>query len=470
MNRHRPLVVPSSAARRMGRRDALKVGGGLAAGVAAAHLAGGRLLAAPPRSRQTPVTISVDGAPGQDAPDVEKELFASVVERFEAANPGVTIEAVGGGYNPEAFAAKVAGGTLEDVFGVWFTEPQRFIRQGIVADITDQLAAWEHAAAFVPAALQPVTDTEGRIFGIPTSVYALSLVYNRKLLSDAGLDPDAPPATWDELRAAAQQITERTGVPGFGFLSVQNQGGWHLTTMLYTYGVDPVRMEEGKLVQAVNEEPAVAALTLLKEMRWIDGSMTDQQQLDQALMSELLATGQVAMAIGGVPGDLITQYESNIEDYGLGVVPQGGGNAVLGGGYAYMFNAESSPEQLAAGIDWVLYNAFDQSIFEAYLDNQLARDFLVGFPEPPLFSDGLQAAREAARAAKANVPTELYLPFVDGMKTIEVRPEPAGFDVQRFYAALDPAVQAVLTNESADPRTLLDEAAERIQSEVLDPA
>lgn len=470
MNRNRPPVIPRPPAPGVSRRRALQLGAALAAGVTGPAV-GVRPAAAVSRRRaQQSVTIRVDGGTTEEAKQEDKEFFAGVVERFEAAHPGVTLEPVGGGYNPEAFAAKVAGGTLEDAFGVWFTEPPRFIRQGIVADITDQIKTWEHFAAYTPNALQPVTNAEGRVFGIPTSVYALSLVYNRKLFRDAGLDPARPPATWDDLRAAARQIAERTGVPGYGFLSAGGQGGWHLTTMLYTFGADPVRAEGGGLVQAVNEEPTVRALTLLKEMRWADRSMTEQQQLDQSAMNELLATGQVAMAIGQVPGDLITQYEANLEDYGLGVVPQGGGNAVLGGGYAYMFNAESSPEQLRAAIDWVLFRNFDQGVFEEDLDNQLAQDLLVGFPEPALHVDALQTGRDAARAAKANVPTDLYAPFVDGMKTIEIRPEPTGFDVQRLYAALDPAVQAVLTDDEADPQALLDEAAARVQTEVIDPA
>jgi ABC-type glycerol-3-phosphate transport system substrate-binding protein len=454
------------------RRSVLKYGGALGvAGLTAPALAAAGRSVAGARAQGAPITIRVTDAPTEEAVQSEKDFYAGLVERFQQANPNVTIESSAGGYGgPDVFAAKVAGGTVEDAFGVWFTETQRIIRQGLAADITDQIRQWEHFDSYVPELLQVVSDGEGRVHGIPINAYALSLVYNRALFEQAGLDPNAPPTTWDELRTSAKQLTDQTGTPGFAFLSTKNQGGWHFTTMLYTFGVDPVERQGDRLVATFNNETGVRVLQLLKEMRWADRSMTEQQQLDQTLVGEMLATGQVAMAIGGVPANLVEQYEADINDYGLGIVPQGGGNAVLGGGYAWMFNAASSPEQIRAAIDWALFRYFDPASYAADLESQVAREATVGFPEPALFTGELQQQREALRAEKANVPTELYVPYVEGMRTIAVRPEPTGFDVQRFYAALDPAVQAVLTDENADPKALLDEAAGRIQSEVLDQA
>ncbi|CAA9562839.1 MAG: ABC transporter, substrate-binding protein (cluster 1, maltose/g3p/polyamine/iron) [uncultured Thermomicrobiales bacterium] len=447
------------------RRSVLKVGGALAvAGLSAPVLgAAGRPITRV--AAQGEVSIRVTDAPIEDAAQAEKDFYDDLVSQFEQANPGVTVEAIPGGYGgPEVFAAKVAGGTLEDGFAVWFTEPQRIIRQGIAADITDQVRDRAPFNAYVPENLAVFSNPDGRIYGLPVSVYALSLVYNRALFEQAGLDPNRPPTTWDELRSTAKQITEETGTPGFAFLSVDNQGGWHFTTMLYTFGVDPLRDEGGRLVPAFNGEEGVRALQLLKDMRWADNSLTEQQQLNQGLVAEALATGQVAMGIGGVPSSLVETYGANLTDYGLGIVPQGGGNAVLGGGYGWMFNADSTPEQIEAAIDWVAFRHFDPAIYQADLNQANARGLTVGFPEPALFTGKLQEQREAARAAAANVPVELYQPYVEGMQNITVRAEPTGLDVQRYYATLDPAVQAVLTDENADPQALLDEAARNVQA------
>lgn len=474
--------IPESTPHRSTRRGVIAAGGALALGAAVAGrypsagiaqestpatpAAGGDLTALPPIPT-TPISITVDSGPGEEADDEQKQFYQDMVSGFQAKYPNVQIESIAGGYDPQAFAAKVAGGTLEDGFGTFFTEPQNFIAQGILADITDQITQWGAYGDLVPEPARTFQDADGRVYGFPTDIYALSLTYNRSLFEGAGLDPDSPPTTWDELREVSRQITEQTGTPGFAFLSTNNQGGWHFTTMLYTYGADPVRQEGDRYIAQFNSDVGVQILEYLKALRWEDNSLTEQQLLDQSLAGELIATGQVAMTIGGIPGNLIQQYEADLNDYGLGAVPQGGGNAVLGGGYGYVFNGNSSPDRVAAAVDWFLYRTFDPAVFQADLESQVARQVPVGFPKPPLFTDALQQQRDAAVAAVANVPVELYQPYVDAMTSITVRSEPTGFDVQRMYGTLDPAIQAVLTDENADPRALLDTATQEFQA-ILD--
>jgi ABC-type glycerol-3-phosphate transport system substrate-binding protein len=416
------------------------------------------------------VSITVTDAPGPGSTKADKEFYDMLLSRFKEAHPNIEVKGHAGGYDPQAFAAKVAGGKLEDGFAVWFTEPQKFIQQGIAADITTQMQLWEHFDSFKPDALQVLKDEQGHLYGIPVNEYALSLVYNRKIFQDAGLDPDKPPTTWNQLREYAKQITDKTKKPGFSFLSTENQGGWYFTTLMYTEGVSPMKQEGKKWVATFNEGgKGLEILQMLKEMRWQDNSMTPQQLLNQAKQEQLIATGRVAMAIGGVPGNLKEKYKADINDFGLGIVPQGDGNAVLGGGYAWMFNKKSSPDAIRAAIDWVLFTNFDPQIYEAGLKAAQARGDAIGFPSPPLFTGEMQQQRDRLIAKYANVPTQLYEPYNEGMKKVAVRPEPP-FETQKLYAALDPVVQAVLTDRNADPQKLLDSAEKQFQTTVLDRA
>ena len=57
-----------------------------------------------------------------------------------------------------------------------------------------------------------------------------------------------------------------------------------------------------------------------------------------------------------------------------------------------------------------------------------------------------------------------YTSFINS--TIALRPEPHN-QTQKMYAALDPVMQAVLTNANADPQALLNQAAQQFQ-QVLD--
>ena len=56
---------------------------------------------------------------------------------------------------------------------------------------------------YVPAAIDYVT-WDGKLWGIPYRIETHGVIYNKDHFKEAGLDPDKPPKTWDELTAAAQ--------------------------------------------------------------------------------------------------------------------------------------------------------------------------------------------------------------------------------------------------------------------------
>ena len=54
-------------------------------------------------------------------------------------------------------------------------------------------------------------DKATRSIGFPYGPYAMGLPYNRDLFQKAGLDPDKPPTTWDEVAQDAKTISEKSG-------------------------------------------------------------------------------------------------------------------------------------------------------------------------------------------------------------------------------------------------------------------
>lgn len=87
---------------------------------------------------------------------------------------------------------------------------------------------------FYPALWSEMT-WEGRTFAVPVNSTSYALFYNRALFREAGLDPDAPPATWTELAAAAQRLTKRDArgrivqagfVPDYGNLPTTQLMAW----------------------------------------------------------------------------------------------------------------------------------------------------------------------------------------------------------------------------------------------------
>ena len=53
-------------------------------------------------------------------------------------------------------------------------------------------------ADFWPGAMKSVT-WDGKVYGVPTNNETMALIWNAQIFRDAGLDPEQPPATWDDL-------------------------------------------------------------------------------------------------------------------------------------------------------------------------------------------------------------------------------------------------------------------------------
>src|SRR6202035_330672 len=158
----------------------------------------------------------------------------------------------------------------------------------------------------------------------------------------------------------------------------------------YTAGGD---MESADGTKAVFNSPqGVSVLQLLKEMRFTDNSMTKQQLFTQANTLQLLATNKVAMVVMA-PDQLNTlksQYQANMDDFGIGPMPQNGGNAALTGGNIFIFNPKSSKDAIKAAFDYVIYSNFDLQLVEQNFATQSAAGQVVGAPTNVLFTGPFQ--------------------------------------------------------------------------------
>lgn len=390
-------------------------------------------------------------------------VFNQLVKQFEQAHPNEKIVGKNDPYDPTTYFARLAAGQQENGIQSYFTEPPLLISKHAAADITSLAKGWQYFSDYVPSIASIVTDSSGRVYGIPTNGYTLGIFYNRKMFQAVGLDPDKPPTTWDDFRRYAKQLTT-SSVAGFAETSTSNQGGWHFTNWMYTAGGD---MESADGTKAVFNSPqGVSVLQLLKEMRFTDNSMTKQQLFTQAQTLQLLATNKVAMVVMA-PDQLNTlqsQYGADLTQFGIGPMPQNGGNASLAGGNLWVFNPKSSPDVIKAAFDYVIYSNFNLDVLESSLAQQAANGQAVGAPTAVLFQGDFQQKISALQAKYATVPLQNYTTFINSK--FALRPEPHN-QTQKMYAALDPVMQAVLTNANADPQTLLNQAAQQFQ-QVLD--
>jgi ABC-type glycerol-3-phosphate transport system substrate-binding protein len=421
----------------------------------------------PPADPNAPVTLNVVGLLPGAAPEAQQAL-ADEVKAFQEEYPNITVATHEYEWKATTFAADLAGGTLPTVFEIPFTDAKTLIANQQIADMQSYLSQLEYAGDFNPNLLAYGQGQDGHVYAIPAkSIYAVGLHYNRALFEQAGLDPNSPPTTWDEVREYAKAIADTTGQAGFAQMAVDNTGGWQLTVDTYARG-GRVSSEDGKTA-TLDNDATKAALQFLKDLRWTDNSMGANFNYNWVSINQAFAAGQVGMYTSGqdVYTSLVQANNIDPQTYGLTMIPlEGADSGVLGGGTMAAVSARATDAEKSAAIKWIDYHYLrkytNQEAAAASAEIQVASDQPVGTPELPIFSQDQYEQYQEWIASYVNVPLDQMTSFTSSVFEAALINEPA-IATQDIYAALDTAVQAVLTDQNADIDALLEEANAKAQ-------
>ncbi|WP_435212840.1 ABC transporter substrate-binding protein [Streptomyces sp. bgisy034] len=406
--------------------------------------------------------ITVNCMPPKSA-KVDRQFFEQDIASFEKANPDIDVVAHDAFpcQDPKTFDAKLAGGQMEDVFYTYFTDARHVVDINQAADLTSYVKELKSYGT-IQQQLRDIYTVDGKIYGIPRTGYSMGLIYNKELFEKAGLDPEKPPATWDELRAAAKRIAGLGGgTVGYADYSAQNQGGWHFTAELYSQGGDVVSADGKKATVDTPEGRAV--LRNLHDMRWTDNSMGSKQLLVINDVQQMMGSGKLGMYLSAPDNIPILVKEKGGDYKDLALAPMPGGEGTLIGGDGYMFNKKASPEQIRAGLKWLDHMFLTPG--DGFLGDYARakkNDAPVGLPEPRLFTGAADAKDQQVKEANANVPVDNYQAFLDGNQSLDMKIEPPS--AQQIYSVLDGVVSAVLTKKDADIDQLLKDASGKIDS------
>jgi ABC-type glycerol-3-phosphate transport system substrate-binding protein len=411
------------------------------------------------------VTLNVVGLLPGAKPEAQQALAAEVAD-FQKENPNITVSTKDYEWKATTFAADLAGGTLPTVFEIPFTDAKTLIANGQIADMQSSLDTLSYAKNFNPNVLQYGQGPDGHTYAIPAkSVYAVGLHYNRDLFTKAGLDPAKPPTTWDEVRTAAKAIAEKTGNAGFAQMSKDGTGGWQLTVDTYARGG---RLEDGKKATLTNDATK-ASLQFLKDLRWTDNAMGANFDYDWTGINQAFAAGKIGMYTSGqdVYTSLVQTNNIDPKTYGLTMIPLSGGEAgVLGGGTMAAVSTKASANEKAAAIKWIDYHYLrkytNQEAAKKNAEIQIASKQPVGTPELPIFSQQQYETYQGWIKPLVNVPLDQMTTFTSKVFQAKVVNEPA-IATQDVYKALDPVVQAVLTDKNANIDQLLTDANAKAQ-------
>ncbi|MDX3529393.1 extracellular solute-binding protein [Streptomyces sp. ID05-39B] len=415
---------------------------------------------AAPLDPETKVTITIDCMPPA-AKAAELKEWNEDVEEFNKTYPNVTVQGrstPGQCLEPPRFTAMLKAKSQPDVFYTYFTDLAQVLdndgAQDISAYVNDRTVPL--LKDIDPDVLGSLKQ-DGKLYGLPTSNYRMGLLINRKLFTQAGLDPDTPPATWEDVRAAAKKIAALGGgVAGFGEYSAANTGGWHFTAQMYSLGGDVVDTSGKKA--AFNDAIGKRVAANLHAMRWEDDSMGRTQLLKWGDLQKQIATDKLGMFLAA-PDDvtyMVQQLGAEYENFGMGPIP--GGRNTLAGGNNYMIKKGISPDKVKAAVAWLNFKF--TTVGKGHYDWRRAKaDGLpVGLPQPNLWLNDSKVQDDAARKRYATMPVENFKAFMDNPVPGKAEPPKA----QEIYKVLDNVMSGLLTNKDADIDKLLSTAESQV--------
>ncbi|MFB9276882.1 ABC transporter substrate-binding protein [Cohnella cellulosilytica] len=358
---------------------------------------------------------------------------------FTRQNPNITVKAVYTGNYADTGVktqAAVQGGNPPDVAVMLANELFTLMDMDAVIPLDDFIAR-DADESFLPdffPAFMANAQTGGQTYSIPFQRSTVVLYYNKDAFRDAGLDPEKPPTTWDELTEMAVRLTK----PGQWGIEIPQNGTTTATWLFQTFALQNgknVMTADGK--QAIFNTPEnVEALQF-----WVDLSQKHKAMpegiLDWATTPSDFIQGKTAMMYH-TSGNLANVKANAGFDFGVSFLPakQQYGSPT-GGGNLYIFKGIPEKNQQAA---W----KFIKFLTEPERAAQWSID------------TGYVAVRESAyeteqmKAYTADFPEALVakdqLPYADS--------ELATHNVGRVVKALSDAIQRAVTGNATPAEAL----------------
>ncbi|MEV4435757.1 sugar ABC transporter substrate-binding protein [Streptomyces sp. NPDC049585] len=143
-----------------------------------------------------------------------KDYFEGLVRDFEKQYPDVKVTWLDqpAEHYADKLGADAAAGTLPDVVNVSPDLSHPLAKAGLLVDLDKEKAAARYKDEYTPEAWEGNTlPGLGGAYSFPWYLNTGPLFYNKKLFKDAGLDPEKPPKTYDDLFAAAETMARVSG-------------------------------------------------------------------------------------------------------------------------------------------------------------------------------------------------------------------------------------------------------------------
>jgi len=289
-------------------------------------------------------------------------FFAQIVDDFNAATPTVkvTVQTQPGAEYVQRLEAAAAANQLPHVIAAGYDALPQLTENGIVVPIDEFAQTGGYDASMFPEAIWNAGQWKDQRVGVPIDTHPMILYYNKKLFTDAGLDPAAPPTDTASFEAAIKAIQDKTDAdglqmvasgPGANFLvgilwaSLFYQGGGEWTNADYSQAT-------------FNSDAGVQASTYLKHL--VDELNVPKVESDAELNA--FTQGKNAMMFNGI-WQLAAAKDALGDDLGVAPIPNFFGPGTWGGSHNLAVTAAAQDGDLKQAayyfIDWFSKNSLN---------------------------------------------------------------------------------------------------------------
>ena len=274
------------------------------------------------------------------------EVVDGIVADFEAENPDIKVNAIySGNYDDTRVRAlsALASGDPAQLAVMFSIDAYDLIEQDLVMafdDISGVDKSWLNS--FYPA-LMANGNIEGKTWGIPFQRSTIVAYYNKDLFRAAGLDPEAPPTTWDEIISMGKTLTKdgtyglmipSTGYPYWMFQALAIQNGKEV-------------MSNDGLTTFFDDGTVIDTLDFWKSLSAEHGIMPEGT-VEWGTLRQAFLEGKTAMMWHST-GNLTAVKNNASFDFGVAELPANvRKGSPTGGGNFYVFKDTSAKERSAA--------------------------------------------------------------------------------------------------------------------------
>lgn len=417
-----------------------------------------------------------------------------IVEKFKKVYPNIDVKMDKVAFDYVSYWIRAESGQLPTLYYVWLSEFNKVVDKGYVADLTNCLDKNRVLERINPE-LAPYIMKNNKTYGLLTNTYTLGLALNVEMFRNAGLvDGNGNiiiPQTWDDFVYITTRLTDKTkGVYGFAIPTMNNIGGFHFMSWIWSAGGEIEENNGGKWKAKFDSPEAEQAVNFIKDLKWVYNVMPDDVALDEYNLTKMFVNNKLGcmVTVGSESRQFFSDLASGwwgISDKSLVVpIPHYKDNksySLFGGGSVAVISNKASEAQIDAVLKWLKasdlipdkYGEFSMDLYIQY------KEHIESITQRDTYSMGIksispwkktQQYEQFEKMLKDDVykkdKSDLWKYEGQLGKNLKIEPEKY---TQEIYTIFDSVLQDVLEHKDIDVRSLLKRKAEDFQKNYLDP-